>query len=460
MSFPGKDTIAAISTAIGPGAIGIVRLSGPGSIPIAEKIFSALDSTPVKNIASHSMKLGYVMDKGTMLDQVLLLLMRAPRSYTRQNMVEIHCHGGHASVRSVLDLVLRQGASLAGPGEFTRLAFEAGRIDLSQAEAVLDIIEARTDAALRSATARLSGRLGEHIGTLKDLLLETLSELEAVVDFPDEELGDIQEQLLSNLKRAEETTRRLADGAHAARLYRNGLSVVIAGKPNVGKSSLFNRLLHRSRAIVTPEPGTTRDLIEETLSIEGVPVRLVDSAGLRKARGEAERHGVELAHQAMEHANLVLAVMDSSCPMETEDQELVEKIHQSKVPALYVLNKIDLPQRLDPGSIPHAPSGMIRTCATSDLGMDKLGQAIAGSLLDKNLAAPEDALIASARESDCIKRVGEHLQGASGAIKAGFDLEAVSIDLRDALSVLGQLLGEVSDEDVLEQIFSRFCIGK
>ncbi len=409
---------------------------------------------------SHELRLGHILDGEKMLDEVLLVVMRAPHSYTRQDMVEIQCHGGHATVRTILDLVLRQGARLAKPGEFTRLAFEAGRIDLSQAQAVAEIIEARTDAALRSAVARLSGRLDEHIGTIKELLLQALSELEAVVDFPDEELGDLHRLIGTKIKEAQKITNRLLAGAKAARLYKEGLSVVIVGKPNVGKSSLFNRLLRTSRAIVTPEPGTTRDLIEETLSIEGVPVRLVDSAGLREARGQAERFGIEMAKNAMEQANLALAVLDSSQPLQPEDQDMIKSIELNETPALYVLNKIDLPRKLNVSSLPMGKAKVVETCATTGVGTQQLSQAIAEKLLEKNISAPEDALVASARESDCMKRTNECLQRAQHALDGGLDLETISIDLRDALNVLGELLGQTSDEDILEQIFSRFCIGK
>ena len=455
------DTIAAISTPPGLGAIGIVRISGPQAPAIAARLFRAADGQSVEAMASHRLVLGRVHDDGRPLDEVLLAVMRAPRSYTRQDVVELHCHGGAAAVRAVLELALAAGARLAGPGEFTRRALLAGRIDLTQAEAVLDLIQARTRAGLRAAQARLAGRLGHRAAAVRRTVTAAAAELEAAIDFPDEQL----EGLVAAARRRAAVARRqlagLLAGADAGRLYRQGLAVAIAGRPNVGKSSLFNRLLREARAIVSDEPGTTRDVVAETIAIHGVPLRLSDSAGLRQANGEAERQGVERAERAMAEADLVLLVLDASQPLAAGDRAALASLRAAGAEWLAVANKADLPARLDPavagellGEQPLAVS------AKTGAGIEALEAALAERLLGPGLVPPEDALVASAREADCLRRCDAALERFAAAVDAGTPPEAAALDLRDAAAAIGELLGDIAHDELLDHIFSRFCIGK
>ena len=445
---------------MGVGAIGIVRLSGAQACSIAGRIFEPAGGRKLANLPSHQVSYGRVHDHGAPVDEVLVLVMLAPRTYTREHVVEIHCHGGPASVRRVLELVLEQGARLARPGEFTRRAFENGRIDLSQAEAVLDVIQARTRAGLRAAQTRLSGQLGRRVFGLRAQLLEVAARLEASIDYPDEHLGDLLPDLLERSQITRQEIDSLLASAESGRLYRQGLSVALAGRPNVGKSSLFNRLIREARAIVTEEPGTTRDVLEETINLQGVPVRLLDAAGLRDAQGEPERHGIERAHKAIEQADLVLLVLDGSQSLHEDDLRIAALLEQRSAAWLPLANKSDLPSLLDTGALPRAGEAPLALSALTGDGIEALEKALVEQLFSGRLAPPEDALIASTREADCLNRTKQALDKFSAAVEAGVALEAAAIDLQDAMGALGELVGEIDTEEILEAIFGRFCIGK
>lgn len=457
---PEQDTIAAIGTAPGESAIGIVRLSGPKAVPIVDGLFHSASG---KRLVPPRRRVYYgeIRDGQRALDEVLVNVMPAPHSYTREDVVEVNCHGGAAPVRAVLEAVLSRGARPAGPGEFTRRAFLNGRLDLIQAEAVIDRIRAGTKAALRAAAAAGSGRLSRGIHALADTLTDALARVEAAADFPEEDLPElVDDALRQRLEQALATMRELLATANAGRLYREGAAAAIAGRPNVGKSSLFNALLRDARAIVTAEPGTTRDLIEETITIQGIPVRLRDTAGLREASGEAERHGVAMAKQALAEADLILCVMDASVSPADEDAALAHEITASGLPAVLVWNKQDLP-----GTGAPAPAwtqdgfaATVRVSAKTGDGLHALEQAMAHILLGDAAIQPGQGLITRVHQQDSLRRAAEALE----RVLAGFESspEFLSVDLRESLAALGEITGETTPEQVLDRIFAAFCIGK
>lgn len=454
-----NDTIAAISTPPGEGGIGIVRLSGPDAVAIAESLFvpagrHRMDDTARRVFYGHVAEPG-----GAVIDEVLVHVMRAPHSYTREDVVEINCHGGAAPLQAVLERVLVAGARLAAPGEFTRRAFLNGRIDLVQAEAVIDRIRARTSAGLRAASAAAGGMLSRELNTLKDTLVNALARVEAAVDFPDEDLEDlVDHRLQSDIAAAHDQMRRLLETAHAGRLYREGAAIAIAGRPNVGKSSLFNALLRDARAIVSAQPGTTRDRIEEHIALNGIPVRLVDTAGLRAADDEVERLGIDIARDALRAADIVLLVVDAVGMSTAEDHALAAEMEHLEQPVWVAVNKLDLM----PGAV--APDflqkfrGISLISAKTGQGLQELESSLAALLMGDAAAGPDQGLITRAHQRDSLRRAAD----AAGRMLAhyGASPEVLSVDLREALSALGEITGETTPEDVLERIFSTFCIGK
>lgn len=455
-----EDTIAAVSTPPGEGGIGIVRLSGPDAIAIAGRMFvSATGRDMVRD--SRRVFYGHVLDaQGGRIDEVLLHVMRAPHSYTREDVVEINCHGGAGPVAAVLDEALRHGARLAQPGEFTMRAFLNGRIDLVQAEAVVDHIRARTNAGLRAAAAAASGMVSKELHAMAAELADALARVEASVDFPDDDLPELLDESLR--RRLENTLARmqaLLNTAEAGRLYREGASIAIAGRPNVGKSSLFNALLRDARAIVSAQPGTTRDRIEETITLSGVPVRLVDTAGLRHAQDEVERMGVSMAREAMQAADMILFVVDATSPATEADVALAGELRDLDRPVWIALNKTDIVRCCAP--LPPAFDGFHGPTPVSALtgeGLESLEKGLAGLILGGAHVAPEQGLISRAHQRDSLHRAAE----AVGRTLARFgdSPELLSIDLRDALDALGEITGETTPDDLLARIFSSFCIGK
>ncbi|MBI5095670.1 MAG: tRNA uridine-5-carboxymethylaminomethyl(34) synthesis GTPase MnmE [Candidatus Hydrogenedentes bacterium] len=452
-----EDTIAAVSTPPGEGGIGIVRLSGANAAAIVRGVFFSSRNRPLdQGRVFH----GEIRDDdGTPLDEVLVHIMRAPHSYTREDVVEINCHGGAGPVQAVLDLVLRHGARLATPGEFTKRAFLNGRIDLVQAEAVIDRIRAQTRAGLRAASASAGGALSRSLYELRDALADALAHVEAAVDFPDEDLPDlVNKSLREGLERTLARMNELLATAEAGRLYREGARMGIAGRPNVGKSSLFNALLRDSRAIVTPVAGTTRDLIEEIITISGIPVRLTDTAGLRASEDEVEQIGIEVARKALGQSDAVLFVMDASVNATSEDEELARELFALEVPVVLVLNKCDLaPEAVAPAWTNTAA----RTCSVSaktGQGLPELEGALSELLLGAAPISPDQGLITRAHQRDSLRRAA----AAVTRLLDNFDVspEFLSIDLREALQAVGEITGETTPDAILETIFASFCIGK
>lgn len=452
-----RDTIAAISTPIGEGGIGIVRISGPDSLSIAGKIFSSKSSGGLK---SHRFSYGVVTDPVSrdVVDEAMTVFMKGPNSYTREDVVEIQCHGGTLVVSRVLSLVVSAGARLAHPGEFTKRAFLNGRIDLVQAEAIMDVISSRTDASLALAQHQREGLLSKRIAGVRESVLHALAFIEAVIDFPEEDIDvAIEGDVMGRIAPAIAELESLISGFDEGKVIRDGVSVVIAGKPNVGKSSLLNTLLKEKRAIVTSVPGTTRDLIEEVVNIEGLPVRLLDTAGIRESEDHVEQEGVRLTLERIPRADLVLFVVDGSAPFTVEDESILQAIGAK--PCIVVKSKADLPAGCE---LPAEVGGVSVSLSTvTGDGVGELRKAIHSTFVHgKATDSREYVAVSRARHRDALVRGLDALERFRGNLAAGVSHELLPIDLRDALDAVGSVTGETTADDVLDLIFSSFCIGK
>lgn len=452
------DTIAAVATPPGEGGIGIVRVSGDQAIPIVNRLFV---SSRGRDICTDARQIfhGEIRDDGAPVDEVLVHVMRAPYTYTREDVVEINCHGGAGPLNAVLELTLKAGARLAGPGEFTQRAFLSGRIDLVQAEAVIDRIRAQTKAGLRAASAASRGALSAAIHEIRDELLFAKSHIEAAIDFPDQDLPElITPELRRSLASARERSVSLLATADAGRLLREGASVSIIGRPNVGKSSLFNAMLRESRAIVTAQPGTTRDVLQEIITIDGIPVRLMDMAGLRETEDEVERIGVEVARKAIAESAVILFVVDASEEEQPDDHALLENIGPLDAPVILVLNKIDLAEKLDPRSFQRECAATAKISALTSEGLQDLEATLAALLRGGVHIAPDQALVTRLHQKDSLRRALEAIERTEANFAKSPEFMAIEID--EALRTLGEITGETTPDEVLEHIFSSFCIGK
>lgn len=448
------DTIAAISTPLGEGGIGIVRMSGSDSVTILQKIFRRAKG---ERLESYRLHYGHIIDPDTeeKVDEVLVSYMKAPHSYTRQDVVEINCHGGIVPLRRVLELVLRYGARLAHPGEMTSRAFLLGRIDLAQAEAVLDIVRAKTEAGLRAAVSQLGGWLSEEIRRVRAELVEALAYLEATIDFEEDEIPE--RDIWEPFKRAQERIKALLATADQGIICRQGVQVAIVGRPNVGKSSLLNALLKTSRAIVAPIPGTTRDTVEESCNLQGVPISLIDTAGIAEGKDLVERLGVERSREALQRADLTLLVVDGSEPLQEEDREIASLLNGK--PSLLVINKNDRPQlaTID-GLLPQVPC--LPVSALTGEGLNELEGAILDTIFSGKVVASDAPLVTHPRHKQALQSALEHLLGVEKARKEALPADFLAIDLQGAVNALGEITGETATEDLLQVIFSEFCIGK
>ncbi|HLO02752.1 MAG TPA: tRNA uridine-5-carboxymethylaminomethyl(34) synthesis GTPase MnmE [Symbiobacteriaceae bacterium] len=458
-----EQTIAAIATAMGEGGIAVVRISGTRAVAVADQSFRPRRGAPLSSRRSHTLAYGWVMDEsGEQVDEALALVMRGPRSFTGEDVVELHVHGGTVAVRRVLDQVLRAGAHLAAPGEFTKRAFLNGRLDLTQAEAVAEVIRAKTDRAMNAALQHLSGVLGGQIRAIRERLLEVAAHLEAEIDFPE---LDLETQTLQRVREGCEWSLGQVDqllrGAQQGRILREGFRVVLAGRPNVGKSSLMNRLLRENRAIVTPIPGTTRDVIEEWISLRGIPVVLSDTAGIRETADLVEQIGVERSLTALQRADLALVVTDVTAGLTLEDQEVIAKVPPT-VARIGVLNKLDrvtgdAGEMGAPLAVSLGGCQVIALSAETGEGLDKLEGVIVQMA---GMADQEEHLVVNARQAESLRQAREHLAAALETAAAGFGSDLISVDVRAAWVTLGEVTGETAADDLLDQIFSRFCIGK
>jgi len=459
MKIIDEDTIAAIATPLGQGGIGIVRVSGPLAENIAKHIFSPKKKN--SQFISHRMHYGHIIDptKGEIIDEVMVVFMPKPHSYTCEDVLEIHCHGGPLILQRVLKLVIDQGARMAEPGEFTKRAFLKGRIDLTQAEAVLEMIQARTQKELSIATEQLKGYLQKRVNSIKNVLLELKAHLEVAIDFPEEDIEIVPPKVWASRleKEAILEMSSLLNAYHAGRVFREGVAIVIVGKPNVGKSSLLNRLLREERAIVTPVPGTTRDVIEEMINVKGIPLRIIDTAGLRKTTDRVETIGVEFAKRRLSSADLVLWVIDSSQPLDEQDMAIYEEIKEK--PVILVLNKADLPFKvnLNKGRFSHLPQAKVSALYAQ--GIDVLQDTIYHTLLGKDVEAVP-RFVPSLRHKLALEKALGTIKEIKAHLEMGFSPDLLAIDVEAALNYLGEIVGETTSEDVLDYIFSRFCIGK
>ncbi|MGZ3567982.1 MAG: tRNA uridine-5-carboxymethylaminomethyl(34) synthesis GTPase MnmE [Thermodesulfobacteriota bacterium] len=460
--FNQEETIAAISTPFGESGIGIVRISGPSAQSIASKLFKPKRGQSY--FISHHFHYGEIVDNqsGKVVDEVLIVLMKSPKTYTREDIVEIHCHGGYFVLQKILELVVREGARMAQPGEFTKRAFLNGRIDLTQAEAVIDLIKARTEASLEIANQQLRGWLHKGLTEIKARLIEHLALIEAHIDFPEEEIEpiaheDLKRDLRSMVQQLEEWISSYEEG----KIFRDGISCAIAGKTNVGKSSLLNALLKEERAIVTPIPGTTRDVIEEVLNIHGIPVRLMDTAGLRKSEDLIEHEGVRRAKERVADSDFVLLMLDGSREFDDADREIFEETEAKK--RAVVINKNDLPPRISLEKVKKRlkDEPVISISALKDKGIEDLKKTIFNSLLHRDVrATPDHLVLANIRHKTILSHLRDDLSNALKGLSEGISLEFIAFDFRSALGALGELVGETVTEEVLNRIFEQFCIGK
>jgi len=454
-----QDTIAAISTATGEGGIGIVRLSGRASLAIASKIFVGLDKNKPTHFKSYTMHYGKIVDNHKIIDEVILTVMRSPKSYTRQDVVEINCHGGLLSLRKILELTLKHGCRLASPGEFTKRAFLNGRLDLAQAEAVIDIIRAKTDSALKISLGQLSGSLSRQINKIRQGLLDILVSLEANIDFPEEGIPaqDLTELSLG-LTAIDAQLNALLSSASGGRILREGLHVVICGKPNVGKSSLLNALLKKERSIVTPVAGTTRDTIEELIDIKGIPVRIVDTAGILKPRNLIEKKAVRLARSQISLADLVVILFDSSSKLDYRDRKLIKEVKNKNVIA--VINKIDLKARIEKDEIIRAFSKVVTLAARSGKNLNILEDALYDFVYQGKLPSSEFMLVSNLRHIQALRDAQKLVGQARVILTDKLPIEFITQNLKDACVYLDKILGKNFSADLLDRIFMDFCIGK
>ncbi|MBD7916129.1 tRNA uridine-5-carboxymethylaminomethyl(34) synthesis GTPase MnmE [Clostridium sp. Sa3CUN1] len=455
------DTICAISTAIGEGGIAIIRVSGDKALEIVSKIFRPKNGKDIREMKTYTMRYGHIVDINTeeLIDEVIISYMKGPRSFTAEDIVEINCHGGVTSTNKVLENTLKAGARLAEPGEFTKRAFLNGRIDLSQAEAVMDLITAKTELAMKSALMQSGGSLSQRINKLNEYLLNVLALIEYAVDFTedDEEIDPtIPIRVKESLDKAHNDIEKLLKSADEGKIIRDGLSLAIVGKPNVGKSSLLNVLLKEKRAIVTDIAGTTRDVIEEYINLDGIPVKIIDTAGIRETEDVVEKIGVERSREKINEADLVLLVLDSSRELDKEDMEIIEAIKDKK--AIVLLNKIDLENKLD-NSVIDKFENIIKISAKEDIGIDGLKNEIKNMFFSGKIDS-ESLIISNSRHKQALIRAEENCNEALVRLNNNEYLDLISIFVTAALKALGEITGTELEEDLVNKIFKEFCCGK
>lgn len=456
------DTICAIATPIGEGGVAIIRISGENALEIASRIFISKNNYDIKKMQTYTMKYGNVVDleKKEIVDEVILSYMKAPNSYTGENVVEINCHGGVVSTNSVLNEIIKSGARLAEPGEFTKRAFLNGRIDLSQAEAVMDIITAKTELSMKSAMLQRNGGLSREIDELRKYLLNVLALIEYAVDFTEDDEDIIDDNLNFQIKNGIEKTvlkiKSLLSNADEGKIIRDGLNVVIIGKPNVGKSSLLNALLKEKRAIVTDVPGTTRDVIEEYVNLDGIPIRITDTAGIRETEDIVEKIGVEKSKEKIEEADLIILMLDASRELDDEDKAIIDKIKNRKY--IVLLNKIDLDMKISQEIVSNL-GNKINISAKTGKGIDDLKNMIKNLFFNGEINS-ESLIISNTRHKQALYRSLENSETALSKVKANEYLDLISIYITAAMKALGEITGNELEEDLLNKIFSEFCVGK
>jgi tRNA modification GTPase len=462
------DTIAAIATPLGEGGLAVVRVSGAEALAVADKVFLPGGKSSLKPSAAptHTIHYGKIVRQGETVDEVLLSVLRAPRTFTREDTVEISCHGGLLPAKLVLDAILENGARLAEPGEFTRRAFLNGRLDLAQAEAVADLIHSRTELALAAANEQLAGKLSQRINQLRDEMMKTLAHVEAHIDFPDEDISpDTKDQLLKRLENGVAFMDELLRTANEGQILRRGIRAAIVGRPNAGKSSLLNQLLGQDRAIVSHIAGTTRDTIEETANIRGLPVVFIDTAGLREGRDEIEVEGIRRSRESLAKAELILHVLDASEPLTRADENYLAEFAAKK--RILVRNKTDLPVKLELPPEFHGTrhasrvtSSVVDVCCLSGQGMEALKDTIKNLVWAGKIEAGMLQVMINSRHQEALGRAHAATRRTIEALRADLSLELVALDLHIAVNAVGEIVGQTTTEDLLDSIFSQFCLGK
>ena len=452
------DTIAAISTPRGEGGIGIVRISGDKSFEILNKIFRK--KSPNSDLGFSKFNYGFIYDEEKIIDEVMIVRLKAPKTYTCEDIVEINCHGGNLITEKVLEIVLRHGARHAEAGEFTKRAFMNGRIDLSQAEAVIDLIHGKTEKSISLSMDQLRGDLKEKIQKFKKALLDVTAHVNVVLDYPEEGIDDpLPENLRINLEKVFEEANILIESYDKGKKIKDGIKTVIVGKPNVGKSTLLNSILKEERAIVTHVAGTTRDIIEEIINIKGIPLVLVDTAGIRETEDIVENIGVEKSKEFIEKADLVLLVLDNSRKLEKEDKEVIEKIKENNKKVIVLLNKIDLPKKLDISE--YNFENIVEISAKNNIGIENMEDTIYSFIVDKNVEnSGEKLIITNIRHKTALEKTKDSIKSIFETIDMGLPMDLISVDLKEALDSLSEITGEITSEDILDHVFGNFCVGK
>lgn len=455
-----ENTIAAIATAYGEGGIGIVRISGEKAKKILDQIFVGVNDKPARN---RYLAYGYIMDRDTdkIIDEALVSYMKGPKTYTTEDVVEINCHGSIISLRKTLELVLRKGAILAEPGEFTKRAFLNGRLDLIQAESVIDLIRAKSDKSFEISIDQLEGSLSKKVLEIRKMLLDLLIKLAVNIDYPDEDIEELTyNEIKKSLLQISDMIEIIMSTAETGRLIREGLAVSIIGKPNVGKSSLMNALLRESRAIVTEIPGTTRDTIEEFMSIKGIAIKLTDTAGIRDTEDTIEKIGIEKSKESFNKADLIIFVLDGSSELSREDREIIEIIGKRK--SLVLINKGDLEQKIDTRQIekliPEAK--VILTIATEGAGIDAVEKEIEELVYGGKVRQGESMLVSNVRQKNLLEKAGQAIKEAIDQTEVFVAMDFLEIDIKTAWELLGEIIGETVSENIIEEVFARFCLGK
>ena len=452
------DTIAAISTPKGEGGIAIIRISGDKSFEILDKIF--VKKNPNVNLGFYKLNYGFIKDGEKTVDEVMAVRLKAPKSYTCEDIVEINCHGGTLVSEKVLELVLRNGARHAESGEFTKRAFMNGRIDLSQAEAVMDIIQGKTEKSVSLSLDQLRGDLRDKVNQFKKALLDITAHVNVVLDYPEEGIDDpLPAELRNNLEKVYEEANHLIDSYDTGKKIKEGIKTVIVGKPNVGKSTWLNALLHEERAIVTHVAGTTRDVIEEIINIKGVPLVLVDTAGIRKTDDIVENIGVEKSKQFIGKADLVLLVLDASKELENEDIEVINQIKENKKKVIVLLNKIDLNKKINLAG--HNLENIVEISAKDNIGIEDMQEKIYSYIVEEDVEnSSEKLIITNIRHKTALEKTKDAIKNIFETIDTGLPMDLISVDLKEALDSLSEITGEISSEDILDHVFGNFCVGK
>ncbi|MEG0319319.1 MAG: tRNA uridine-5-carboxymethylaminomethyl(34) synthesis GTPase MnmE [Niameybacter sp.] len=457
-----NDTIAAISTAPGVGGIGIIRVSGMDAVQIVDEVFRSANKKSLQESPSHTIHYGHIVNKDDkVIDEVLVMLMKAPKTFTREDVVEINCHGGPVPLEAVLMEVIRKGARLADSGEFTKRAFLNGRIDLAQVEAIMDIIEAKTEVSLSQAINQLEGKLSKQIKDYQDTLIQIIARIEVSIDYPEyDEDEPLANDFVDDIKVLNEQLKKLLATADTGKMIREGVKTAIVGQPNVGKSSLLNALLEENKAIVTDIPGTTRDVVEAYLNIDGMPFLLLDTAGIRETDDVVEKIGVERSKESIEKADLILMLIDSSRALDTEELTIIEEINNKNV--IFILNKVDLEPVITQEILSTYTKNhpIIQISAMKQNGLDALRQSMKHFIVKQGISIGQEATISNQRQKQSLVKAIESLNKVEDTIEIGMPEDCIAIDLHDAYGHLGNIVGEALKDEIIGELFSRFCLGK